>query len=65
MSTWVITVAPVPKPMTLGNGAARHVGDVPGGGDINVVVHRLSGFKVTRKRGVSGWAVIWASCGED
>jgi hypothetical protein len=44
MSICVITVVPLPYPTTLGNGAARQVGDMPADGDIDVVVHRLSGF---------------------
>jgi hypothetical protein len=65
MSICVITVVPLPYPTTLGNGAARQVGDMPADGDIDVVVHRLSGFKVSKSLGVSGRAVIWASCAEE
>jgi hypothetical protein len=44
MSTCVITVSPLPTLMTFGNGAARQVFDEGAGGDIDYVIHRLSGI---------------------
>ena len=58
MSRCVITVSPLPYPMTLGNGAARQVIGKAAGGEIDDVVQRLSGILVSKMRGINGWAVI-------
>ena len=44
MSTCVITVSPLPFPITFGNGAARQVADEGSDGYIDYVIHILSGI---------------------